>query len=76
VPAAGAISATGGSVRRTGVRAGKAGTYTVTVRLTGKARRTLRKRGRVRTSVRVAFAPASGAGSSATVALTFKRKGR
>jgi hypothetical protein len=58
----------------------KAGTYTIKVALTARARRTLRAKRTVRTTARVSFTTSSGAKSTVTVALTFKspttRKGR
>lgn len=91
VPSAGAITASGRSVRRAKGAARKAGTAVLRVTLTKRARQALARRAHqlapkvrsrparmavLRTSVRVTFAPANGPRSAKRVVLTFKRPAR
>lgn len=69
----GAVTVSGASVQRAKKTVAKAGSYQIKVALTAKARRRLASSKTVRTRVRVAFAPSSGAASSTTVVLTAKR---
>lgn len=76
VPRPGTITASGSDVRRVRRAAGKAGTYTLRVRLDRAARRALRRNGKVRTDVTLRFAPDDGAAVAPRVAITFKKGGR
>jgi hypothetical protein len=73
VPAAGRVSVTGASVRKTDKSAGKAQVVTVRVALSAKAKRTLRKRKRLSVRVRVAFESRAGGSASKTVTVVFKQ---
>jgi hypothetical protein len=75
-PARGRLTVTGAGLRAGRRTATKAGSYTITTRLTAKARATLARRGRLAVKVRVAFAPsAQGAKRQAvTKAVTFRRR--
>jgi hypothetical protein len=91
VPSAGAITASGKSVRRATSTTRKAGTAVLRVTLTKRARLALARRADqlapkarsrparmavLRTSVRVTFAPANGPRSAKRVVLKFKRPAR
>jgi hypothetical protein len=79
VPDAGRISVAGSAVRRTGRSATKAGTYSVRVALTSKARKSLKKRKRLKVNVRVSYRAKDGRSTNTRVSLTFeaaKKKGR
>ncbi len=76
VPSAGAITASGPSVRRAKAKARKAGTTVLRVKLTPKARSKLARRATLRTSVRVTFAPKGGPRSVKRVTVTFKSSAR
>jgi hypothetical protein len=72
VPGAGRVTVGGRDLRPLGRRVGKAGTVTLTVRLTRAGGRSLRARGRLRIGLRARFAPRAGghrARASATVEL-------
>jgi hypothetical protein len=73
VPGAGRISLAGPSVRRTGRSASRAGSYTVRVALSFRARKALRKRKALKVRVRIAFKAKDGQSASKTVRVTFKR---
>lgn len=73
VPQGGVISISGASFHTATKTALKAGTYTVAVTLTAKAKRTLKRRHRLRATVRVSLKPSTGAASAITVALTFNQ---
>jgi hypothetical protein len=73
VPEAGRLSVSGTSVRKVGKSAGKAQTVTVTVALTAKAKKTLKKKRRLVVKARVAFRSATGASATANVSITFKQ---
>jgi hypothetical protein len=72
VDTAGAIVATGKGVRKAKKLAGRAGTYKLTVRASGKAKRKLLASGRAKVKVQVAFTPLGGKAlvQSKTIALT------
>jgi hypothetical protein len=72
VPGAGRITASGphvGTVRRT---ASKAGVYHLKVKLTAKARRSLKRHKKLKVSVKVGFTPSTEKPSNATLSLTVK----
>lgn len=71
VSAVGRISVSGSSVRRSSRSATKAATYSITVALNAKAKRTLKEHRRLRAKVKVAFSPRSGRAISKTVTVTF-----
>lgn len=72
-PAAGAISVSGSRLATSRRSVTKAGTYTVTVRLTARAKRQLRRARSLKASVRVRFTPEQGRSTTVNVSLTFKR---
>ncbi len=76
VPGKGKIRASGSSLKRTTMSAKKAGTYRVTVRLSKRARRTLKRTHRVTVRVAVRFAPAKGKAQRVRVPVTFKLKAK
>ena len=73
VSGAGAIRVSGSSVRSVARSVGKAGTYTVKLALTAKARTSLKKHKAANVRVRVAFSPQAGRASSKTLTVTFKQ---
>lgn len=73
VPGAGRIVASGAQVRSASRRVRKAGTYKLTVRLSARAKRTLRRKHPVRVSMRVRYARAGGGFSSAAVSVMVSR---
>jgi hypothetical protein len=75
VPGAGRVAVSGALVRGAHRSVGKARTVRVRVVLSQKARRALRKRGRLGARVRVAFTPQAGRTVSRTVTVAFKRPG-
>ncbi len=60
-------------LRRTSSKAKKAGTSRVKARLNARGKRVLKRRGRVKVKVRVAFKPKSGTASSKKLRVTFRR---
>ena len=76
VPSAGRIVASGRMTRTVRAASTKAGTRRVTVRLTARAARQLRSRGRLRVVVRVRFLPKTGKAVTSTVKTTIKRAAR
>jgi hypothetical protein len=73
VPEAGRISVTGASVRKASRSAARAQTVTMTVALTARAKRTLKKHRRSSVKVRVAFEAGTGGSASKAVTITFKQ---
>ncbi len=73
VPAAGRITVGGASVRGASTSASKAGSYSVRVALSAKARKALAKRKSLSVRVRVSYRARSGKRASKTVVVTFKR---
>lgn len=73
---AGRIRVTGSGLRTTSRKSTRATTYTVTVRLTSKARRTVTRRGRLAVKAAVRFTPSTGKALTSSVRLTIKRIGR
>ena len=83
LPSAGRLQTSGSGLTRAAKTASKAGTYTVRVRLTERARKTLQRKRRLTATVRVVFTPLGGQALTVTARLTFKqptghtsRKGR
>ena len=76
VPGVGRVTGSGSSVKRVARRVAHAGTYELTFHLTAKAMRTLKRKHSLRVKARVAYAPAAGAGSSATVSMTLHQPRR
>jgi hypothetical protein len=73
VPAAGRITIAGADVETLRRWVARAGSYSLTLTLTGEARRGLKRRRKLRVAVRVSYAPRAGTASSASVAFTVKR---
>jgi len=73
VPAAGMVVVSGPGLRTAIKRVSKAGTVSIRVALSAKARRTLARKGKLKVSPRVDFRPTSGAASAVRVPLTFKQ---
>jgi hypothetical protein len=76
VAGAGAITVSGGSVRRVSEAARGVGVYSLRVSLTAKGRSMLSKRGVLATSVTVLFKAKSGGSSSRRVTLAFKQSAK
>jgi hypothetical protein len=76
LPAAGTVTVTGGSIRKTTKRSRKARQLAIPVKLSAKAKRTLRKHGTLKVKVRVGFKPAAGSRSALRLTLTFKQPKR
>jgi hypothetical protein len=82
VPGKGRVTVSGSGVRTAKRSVSRAGTYTVRVALTAKARKALKKSKSAKKRVRVTFMPADGSASQRTLTLTYKapanskRKGR
>lgn len=74
VSRAGSIRVSGVGLRQAAVKAKKAGTYRVTVRLSAHGLQQQKKRGRVATRVTARFTPSSGASVSARKSVTFTAK--
>lgn len=72
VPGKGKIQISGSGFSRVAKSADKAGTYTIQVRLTQRARATLKRKGQVKLRLTVGFAPAAGASSTVRVPVGFK----
>lgn len=72
VPARGKLTIAGVDVKRLTKSAGRAGSYGLTVHLTGRAAKRLRQKRRLRVAVKVAYRPGSGKSSSASVSVTVK----
>jgi hypothetical protein len=73
LPSAGRLQTSGSGLTRAAKTASKAGTYTVRVKLTEQARRTLKRKRRLTVTVRVVFTPLGGQASAVTARLTFKQ---
>jgi hypothetical protein len=73
LPSAGRLQTSGSGLTRAAKTASKAGTYTVGVRLTERARRTLQRKRRLTVTVRVVFIPLGGQALTVTARLTFKQ---
>jgi hypothetical protein len=73
LPSAGRLQTSGSGLTRAAKTASKAGTYTVRVKLTEQARKTLQRKRRLTVTVRVVFTPLGGQASTVTARLTFKQ---
>jgi hypothetical protein len=73
LPSAGRLRTSGSGLARAVRTASKAGTYTVRVRLTERARKTLQRKRRLKVTVRVVFTPLGGRDLTVTARLTFKQ---
>jgi hypothetical protein len=73
LPSAGRLRTSGSGLVRAAKTASKAGTYTVRVKLTERARKTLQRKRRLTATVRVVFTPLGGQVSAITARLTFKQ---
>lgn len=73
VPAAGRISVAGAKVRKITRSVARARIVTVKVALKPRARKLLRKKGKLRVKVRVAFESRAGGSASKTVTVVFKQ---
>jgi hypothetical protein len=74
--AAGRVVVDGRLVARAGKPLARGATQRLRAQLTAAGRRELRKRGVLRTSVKVSFTPRSGARVTRSLTLTFERRGR
>jgi hypothetical protein len=74
VPGKGRVTVSGAGIRTARRSVSRAGTYTVRVALTAKARKALRRSKSARKRVRVTFTPADGQASKRTLSLTYKSK--
>ncbi len=74
VPGRGRVTVSGSGVRTVKRSVSRAGTYTVRVALTAKARKALRRSKSARKRVSVTFTPADGTVSKRTLSLTYKSK--
>lgn len=73
VPATGRVSVSGSGLRSTSRSLKRAVTATMTVRLSTRSQRLLRRKGTVRVKATVRFVPADGAAQSQRVNLTFRK---
>jgi hypothetical protein len=74
VPGRGRVTVSGSGVRTVKRSVSRAGTYTVRVALTAKARKALKRSKSARKRVSVTFTPAQGGVSKRTLSLTYKSK--
>jgi hypothetical protein len=73
VPGAGRISVAGARIRRTGRPASKAGTYSVRIALSPRARKSLKRKTKLKVRVRVSYRAKDGQSASKTVKVTFRQ---
>ncbi len=73
VPDAGRISVAGSSIRRTIKSAHKAGTYSVKIRLSSKAKRSLKRQKTLKVNTRVSYRANDGRTASKILSVTFKQ---
>lgn len=73
VPGAGRISVAGAAIRRSTRAAGRAGQYRVRIALKARARRSLKRKGSLKATVRVSYRARDGRRVSKRVTVTFKR---
>jgi hypothetical protein len=73
LPGAGRLQMSGSGLTRAAKTASKAGTYTVRVKLTEQARKTLERKRRLTVTVRVVFTPLGGRDLTVTARLMFKQ---
>jgi hypothetical protein len=74
VPGKGRVTVSGAGIKTAKRSVSRAGSYTVRVALTAKARKALKKSKTARKKVRVTFTPADGQVSKRTLSLTYKSK--
>jgi hypothetical protein len=74
VPGKGRVTVSGAGVKTAKRSVSRAGTYTVRVALTAKARKALKRSKSARKRVRVTFTPAEGSTSNRTLSLTYRSK--
>jgi hypothetical protein len=74
VPGKGRVTVSGAGIKTVKRSVSRAGSYTVRVALTAKARKALKKSKTARKKVRVTFTPADGRASKRTLSLTYKSK--
>jgi hypothetical protein len=74
VPGKGRVTVSGAGIKTAKRSVSRAGSYTVRVALTAKARKALKKSKTARKKVRVTFTPADGQASKRTLSLTYKSK--
>jgi hypothetical protein len=72
VPGRGKLTLSGKGLRTLTKTTTKVASYTVAVRLSSAAKRTLKQRGKLRVVVKVAYKPATGKASSATATVTVR----
>ena len=72
VPSSGRLTASGVGLRRTSTSARRSGSYSIPLKLSPAARRSLGERGSYRTQVRIEFVPASGPPSTTVLRLHFE----
>lgn len=72
VPASGRITVSGASLRTVVKSARKAGSYRVTVKLTARAKRALKRKRRMKVYAKVSYRPSSGRSSKVTAAIELK----
>jgi len=72
VPAKGRITITGADVTKATRAVARAGTYKLSLKLTAKAKLTLKKKRRLKVAVRAAYKPSSGNASAASVSIEMK----
>ena len=72
VPASGRITISGADIKTVSRSVGHAGTYTLTVRLTGKAKNRLKHKRKLKLALSVRYVPSAGSASTAQVKLTAK----
>jgi hypothetical protein len=73
VPNAGRISVSGASLRRAKRSASKAGTYSLRIRLSSAAKKSLRKRKSLKVRARISYRDRDGRTVARTVSVTFKQ---
>jgi hypothetical protein len=74
VPGAGAITVTGGSVKKASKHASKSGTSSVKVSLSAAGKKSLKRHKKLSVSLTVRFTPTGGSTASKTVKVTFKQR--
>jgi stage V sporulation protein SpoVS len=74
VPGAGAVALAGKTVRAEEVQAGGAGEVRLPVKATGKAKKTLKRKGKVKVALHVTFTPLGGDASTVGTSVKLKRK--
>ena len=72
VPAKGKITVSGGNIKKVSRSVSRAGTYTLTVHLTGKAKNRLKQKRKLKVAFSVRYAPSAGRASTVKVNLMAK----